>query len=1539
MKKNTAQISLLFLVFLSLVIPVQGQDLFLSISGKSAEFRSGDSRNQYDIWIKPEADARKAILQVYDAGINGDIDQITTTNANTTTTFLVYKFNDLYSINNGQLVKKNEAATAIDTLRAKDEDVFKKRWEELSEITTDSENGFIVRVTTDAGSDVNNFSLRVINTTGIQQNNNSWKVIAIDLGIGFFDMKSNRSVQIKPYNPGRELPQLVTSGEEDSRIEIIDAFGITTQLDSTSGKTIEDQFGIENEWALSISGSEEILNNITIYGKDQPQLWLFESAFTETRKPDFEVETTTANNCTDKSFRLVGNYPQQQLRNTEWRLDGSILATGATPTLSFSARGNQTLNVLIPNLSSTALPKYWLKQTQINITTRPVARLETPKEIIAPDEVITLSALNSYDINGQGLSYTWFLDGRPIGSGSTYDFSSSESGTYIVSVRVNNAGSVSACNSSQRQVRIRVNTQPYAEIKYDSLFQTGQYLTFSAVNLSDEDNDELSFEWDGLGVVSNDNTAEEVLVSHVATGTFEVSLTVNDNTDTQNSTYTVTRSYSVTPPEAKPIQQPIAADSSITDSTLSNPDTESINTGSNAIGAPPVVAPPAFTPQSAINAPRLSSASKVAFALDDSLLTSTDTSDTVYEWDFGDGNSATGVKPDHLYSTPGTYAVNVTIKKGDEIQRKRHVIVINEYPVATFNVDDTLAAGHSFRVDGSQSTDKDGFITNYQWFIDGVPAATGPTPSLTVEEPGIHTISLRVEDNSGHENAQDLSSKDVWVNYPPVPKWSISPTKIAPGDEVTLNASRSFDPDGQVTDLIWTFDDGTELRGTEITRTFEESGPHYLTLTAIDNQGLANSYVTEEVTVNVNHEPYIITETVVRSNSLEVKLDASETYDVDNDQVFFEWTLPDGSKRNEASFSWRAPEFGVHIVGLNVRDGLGLKNSANQETIRILINRPVEAIVDSLIATCSGQTVLFNSSSSYDPDGNNFDVKWYFGNGETSKEANPSYVYDAPGIYEARLELNDGISKETTVAKIPIIVEGSPVAKMNVSDTTICVNTAINFDGSNSRDPSGALPSLSWSLGDGSSESGPKIQHVYTEAGIYPVSLTVEGSGSPKCGNTNQVRATVRVIEGPNAAFDLQEWATPRDILSLDGSASSSEDEITYAEWRIEYVPDGSLETVEGVTANYQFEKPGEYLVTLFLRTSSSSSCNSVSLTKSLKVNAPPEINWTLPESVPAGSDLNLNALLSKDPDGFIKEFRWYMDGELISRNASEIIKTVEPGNHTVTLIVKDNSPSENNQIQMEKSFFSNSSPQPEITAPGKIYLNREVTLSGGSDTDRDGDQLTRLWKVNNQPLEAATFTPTELKKYRVTLVQDDGRGISNSVDSASVDIIPIGHPEINPVYPSQLSLGGSISLSSLGIPNQEDWKFFIDDQYQTTWMAESPGQTELTLTWFFEELPTSTVTFPITVSEPLQFVSDADTVRNAEWNPANPYTVIRAPEVNRDISRVKFTWFKDDQEIGSGYRINLPVQQGENRFRVQVMDLQVKQSSPVETELVVITE
>ncbi|WP_428236672.1 PKD domain-containing protein [Gracilimonas sp.] len=1534
MKKIALGTYLLLMFFLSPVALLQAQDMFLSISGQNTEFKSGDNRHQYDIWIKPDADAPKAMLQLFDAGIGGTIDQITTTNANTTTTYRIYPFDELYSFSDNQITEKSGSSSDLETLSVMNEERFKGRWINLFVLNEEVENGFIVRVTADGGNDVNNFDLRVRNTVGDPLEGQPWKIITIDLGIGIFDMSPEQSVQVKPYNPGVVLPALEADGEEDSKIEITDATGTYYPLSQENTRLPENSFGIENEWAVSISGSSQILNNIAIYGKERPILWLYEGHFHPTAKPDFNIQTTTANNCTDKTFRLSSTtLSQREMQNAKWTLNERTLATGFSPNITFTVLGKQTIHVKVPNPVPNVLPKFWVTSTDIDITSPPIARLQSPKEIVAPGEVITLSAENSYDLGRQELSYTWFVNGRPAGNGPTFDFSSEDTGTHIISVRVSNSGTVARCNNSQRQLRIRVNSQPYAEMRFDSTFQTGQSITFSAINVNDSDGDSLSYEWEGLGVTGNENTKREVAISHLATGTFDVTLTLDDNTNTDNSRFTITRSYTVTPPRAVNVQA--SSDSTLSDSTQSGPATDSLLTDEIQFEQP------LPDPNAVIEAPRVSSVSKVGFTLNDSLTTSTntDTDSVLIEWDFGDGTVASGVQPSHLYEKPGTYAVNVTIRKGDEIEKKRHVIVINEYPVADFTVPDTLAGGHAFRVDGTQSTDKDGFITGYQWYIDGVPAATGPSPTLTINDPGEHTISLRVQDNSGHENAQDLSSKDIWVNHAPVLKWNITPDKIAPGDEVTFDATETYDPDGEIQELKWSFPDGTEMNGLIVTKSFGESGPHYFTLSATDNQGLANSTISKEGTVNINHEPYIITERVVRSNSLDIKLDASETYDVDNDQVFFEWTLPDGSKRNEASFSWRAPEFGVHIVGLSVHDGLGLSNSRNQETIRILINRPVEAIVDSLIATCSGKTVLFNSSSSIDPDGNDFDVTWYFGNGETSKEANPSYVYDAPGVYEARLELTDGITEEKTVAKIPVIVEGSPVAKMNVSDTTICVNTALNLDGSNSVDPSGALPSLVWSLGDGTTESGPKVQHVYTEPGIYPLTLTVQGSGSAQCGNTNQVRATVRVIQGPNAVFDLQEWASPGDLITLDGSASSAEDEIINAEWRIEYVPNGSVETVQGLVADHPFTEPGEYLVTLFLQTDSSSGCNTVTLTKSIKVNTAPNIVWNMPETVPAGSDLNLNALQSNDPDGFIKEYSWFLDGELISKNASEIIKTVEPGFHTIALEVKDNSPSNNNRVRMEKRFFANSSPQPEITAPGKVYLNRQVRLSGGPETDRDGDRLIQQWKVNNRLIDDSTFTPTQLREYRITLIQDDGRGISNSVDSAVVHIIPIGHPDIDPDYPEQISFGGSLSISDLKIPRQNDWRFVVDGAYQNSWSADTPGPDSLHLMWFYEQRPTSSVKFPIVVSEPLRFTNEADTVRNAEWNPANPFTVIRAPEVNREVSQVKFTWLRDGEEIGVGYRISLPVQKGENRFRVRVRDLQVKQSSPVETEMVIITE
>jgi len=53
---------------------------------------------------------------------------------------------------------------------------------------------------------------------------------------------------------------------------------------------------------------------------------------------------------------------------------------------------------------------------------------------------------------------------------------------------------------------------------------------------------------------------------------------------------------------------------------------------------------------------------------------------------------------------------------------------------------------------------------------------------------------------------------------------------------------------------------------------------------------------------------------------------------------------------------------------------------------------------------------------------------------------------------------------------------------------------AIEFDGSQSRDAEGDIVQYTWDFGDGTRTSGEKVNHIYTESGIYPVSLTVTDS-------------------------------------------------------------------------------------------------------------------------------------------------------------------------------------------------------------------------------------------------------------------------------------------------------------------------------------------------------------------------------------------------------------------------------------------------------------
>lgn len=1552
------------------------QEMYFSLSGRTSTIQSGDSRHQYDIWIKPEKGAPSGIVQVYDAGLGGAVDLITKGEANTTTKFAIYNFSDLYQISGSSLQGLNSSSVPVNELNALAEERFKNRWVTLNSVSTSSNsNGYIIRVSTDDGDDVNSFNIRVVAQDGRVLSGSAWKIITIDLSIGLYNSNPSKVYQLRPYDLGSlSQPELVTAGQEDSRVRKIDSFGDTYDLSDVS--IPDSRYGIKNNWGLSITGSRDRLNTLTVYGAESPVLWLYEPIATDQiTKPELQISETPSARCTEKTFEISGNsFSSYDLNSAQWIRNNQQLATGASPKINFQTSGITPVDILIPNEKS-YFPEYWAYRQEVFVNTPPIARLEAPKEIISPSEVLVLSAEKSYDLEGRPISFSWFVNGALRGNSPTFRFSSTVSGTYIISIRVSDGGNLPACSIDQKQLMIRVNTQPYSEISLMPVIGTDEQVVIKAVNQSDADNDTLNYHWTGDGI-SGAATGDSVVVSHPSPGLYSVNLTIDDGTGSNNSTYSVSETYEVNaapvplftleekaaPGDLIPLNASLSSDPNgdllsfswyvngnlvsetpVTEYSFTDPGDYDIrlkvNDGrgvSNSIQELSRSIHINAAPKPVITAVDMTSISKVSFSAEQS--TDAESELSSFIWDFGDGNRATGPRVEHFYRRTGTYRVTLTVNDGEGLanssQTTEHIVMINQFPEADFVLPAVAAPGEAFSVDGSLSSDPDGNITNYEWYADGTLVANGAQAEITFNEVGTHDVTLVVNDDSGYEMAQGILNKKIRVNAPPVPKWKTDPDQLVPDTEIIFTAIDSYDPDGEIKNYHWSFEDGVELQGRQIQRIFTESGPQRFTLTVDDGEGLSNSIVSVSGVTNVNHQPYIVTEPIVRSNSLKVKLDASASYDLDNNPLKFEWTLPDGSKRTEASFSWTATEPGVHIIGLTVDDGLGLSNSTNTESIRVLINRPVQAVVDSEIASCTGQTVLFNSSRSFDPDGDAFSVKWDFGNGITSDEANPSYVYEKPGIYEAKITLDDGFSEQKTITKIPVIIEGSPVAKLNIADTTICVNSRIRLDGSASTDPSGALPSFSWDTGDGNVKTGPVIDHVFTEPGIYTVSLTVEGSGSGRCSNVSQTTATVRVIEGPEAQFELPEYAVPGETITLDGTSSSAEGGIKTARWIID--SEHGQQVVNGLSNSFRFDEPGEYFVTLELQTNSETSCNTVSLTKSVKVNAPPVISWELPQSIPAGTDLKLDAIASTDPDGYIKEYKWYLDDGFVSSNAAEIIKAIQPGVHTVSLEITDNSTAANRTVVEEKTFFANSAPSPTIVAPDEVYLNQTVSFQSGLARDADNDILSSTWKVNGEVIPTPTFRAESLEGYTVTLIQDDGRGLPNSVDSAVVEFRPLPLPVAQPNYPERIVVGGTLTIADIGLSN--DWKFKNQAIYEDSWTAYNQGRANIELAWVPTGQELASQNFSIEVVPPLQF-TEATPAKRVAWNPANPGIILTSPAVNRDTHEVEYLWKQRGEVIGTGPRLGASLIRGENRFTVEVRDKYVARSTPVKVDIVIVTE
>ena len=587
---------------------------------------------------------------------------------------------------------------------------------------------------------------------------------------------------------------------------------------------------------------------------------------------------------------------------------------------------------------------------------------EDPVATFTPTQVagtldVDFDATTSSD-DGSITAWDWDFGDGNTGAGETASHTYAAAGTYSVSLTVTD--NLGATNTTTQDVDV-VNEDPVAA--FSAVQVTGTLdVDFDATSSTD-DGSITAWDWDfGDG---NTGTGETVAHTYAAAGTYSVSLTVTDNLGATN-TVTV--------------------------------DTDVINDA-------PVAA---FTTV------------QTAGTLDVDFDGSTSTDDgsiTTWDWDFGDGNTASGENVSHSYAAAGTYPVMLTVT--DNLGATGSVtvdidVVENQDPVASFTA--TQVSGTlDVDFDGSGSTD-DGTITDWDWdFGDGNTGA-GESATHTYATPGTFTVSLTVTDDVGASNTVTADVEVVDPNGPPTAAFAA--TQVAGTLEVNFDGSASSD-DGTITDWDWDFGDGNTGAGETVSHTYAAAGTYSVTLTVTDDLGATGSLTTDvEVT---NGDPVAAFTSTQTAGTLDVDFDGSASTD-DGSITAWDWDFGDGNSGAGETASHTYGAAGTYTVVLTVTDNVGATGATSVD-VEVTENQlPVASFTATQVAGTFDAD--FDGSASSD-DGSITDWDWDFGDGNTGAGETTAHTFAAAGTYTVVLTVTDNTGQTGTLSQDVEITEPS----------------------------------------------------------------------------------------------------------------------------------------------------------------------------------------------------------------------------------------------------------------------------------------------------------------------------------------------------------------------------------------------------------------------------------------------------------------------------------------------------------------------------------
>jgi gliding motility-associated-like protein len=608
-------------------------------------------------------------------------------------------------------------------------------------------------------------------------------------------------------------------------------------------------------------------------------------------------------------------------------------------------------------------------------------------------------------------------------------------------------------------------------------------------------------------------------------------------------------------------------------------------------------------------------------------------SNTQYQWIFGDSSMSNDFAPSHTYTATGIYTVKLISTNPDTQCKDTSIQIINVKFINTqFSFTKSYISTNTCPPVIVHFTNTSSNAQSVAWgFGDGSIADNQNNPSHTYYSPGVYRITMY---GYGYNGSTDTTVDSIVVR---APNATLKADKLfgCSSQTITLNAvvkNASY--------ITWDFADGTikQTQDTFAVHQYATPGLYNPSLILLDSGGcyltarLADTIIIDALDVSLPHNKHYCDAASVFFDPT-IKSVAAASF---NQPLTYHWNFGTGNPEDTSNitrptFNYNNP--GSYAVSLQVQSPYGC---IKQVTDSIIVAKGSTASIIGPADICKEVSTQFTGQATNNVPGILW--KWDFGNDIIATQQNPPpTVFADTGIFRVSLiVINDGCAD---TAFNQLTVHGNPVINAAPQQSVLCLGGSIPLH-------AGGGNSYSWSPAaglDNSSIASPVAAPVISTK--YKVTV-INAFG---CSNTDSVNITVAQPFGIKVSGDMAICVGSSVSLNATGA-------VTY-NWI----------NATGGLSNTQIANPEAKPVTSTLYTVvgyDAAHCFTDTATVGITVNPLPVINHQPDTETLGGTPVQLQASGSSD----IVSWKWSPADYLSCSNCAAPVSTpLAPVNYIVT--------------------------------------------------------------------------------------------------------------------------------------------------------------------------------------------------------------------------------------------------------------------------------